>query len=163
MKKKLVIFSSIFVIIDQLIKLLVSNFIPYNKEISVINNFFYLTNVHNNGAAFSTFEGNLFFIMLMTIVSIVIVYYFFVKNQTLKKIDLLLVSMLYGGIIGNFIDRLLYGYVIDYLGFILINNYHFPIFNLADMCIVISVFLLIIISFKEEICKNIESKKKQEE
>ena len=87
---------------------------------------------------------------------------FFVKGKSLKGIELILTSMLIGGIVGNFIDRIIYRYVIDYLGFIIVN-YNFPIFNFADICIVLSVIGLVIYSLKEDICKNSKSKKKLEE
>ena len=162
MQKKLWIFSGIFVLIDQIIKILVSNYITYNTDIEIISNFFYLTNVHNDGAAFSAFAGNLIFLIIMTIISLCIVYYFFVRDKELKGLNLFIVSMLIGGIIGNFIDRIIHGYVIDYLRFI-IFKYQYPIFNFADTCIVISVMLLLIISFKEDLWKNTKSRKKVEE
>ena len=114
MQKKLWIFSSLFVVIDQIIKCIVSNFIDYNDVIRVIPNFFYLSNVHNEGAAFSLFSGNQLFLIIMTIIALGIIYYFFIYHQELNTFKLLLVSMLFGGIIGNFINRLLFQYVISY-------------------------------------------------
>ena len=74
---------------------------------------------------------------------------------------MIMISMLYGGIIGNFIDRIIYGYVIDYLEFIIIN-YNYPIFNFADICIVISVIGIVIKSIWEDVCKSSKLKKKQD-
>ena len=105
------------------------------------------------------FSGNLIFLILITIVSLFIIYLFFIKDKELSKIDIILTSMLIGGILGNFVDRIVYGYVIDYLEFI-IFNYYFPIFNFADICIVLSIFGMIIFEIKEELCKSLKLKKK---
>ncbi len=162
MHKKIWLFSFIFVFIDQLTKVLISNLISLNSEIRVIPSFFYLANVHNDGAAFSILRGNLVFLIIMTIISIFLIYYFFIKGKKLTTLESFLLSMLLGGIIGNFIDRVIYGYVIDYLGFI-IFGYYFPIFNLADSFIIISIAILLIFSFKEELWKNIKLNKKTDD
>lgn len=159
MYKKIGALSILFTVIDQVIKIIISNVITFNTDIKVIPGFFYLANVHNEGAAFSLFNGNQVFLILMTIISIGVIYYVFIKDKELKKIDLLLVSMLMGGIVGNFIDRIIHGYVIDYLGFIF-GSYYYPVFNFADICIVVSIALLLFLSFKEDVWKNIKLKKK---
>lgn len=154
MYKKLTIFSVLFIMMDQIIKILISNVISYQEEIEIIPHFFYITNVHNDGAAWSILSGNVLLLALLGIVALVLIYYFFLKGKTLSKLEIVIYSLLIGGIVGNFIDRIFLGYVIDYLGVILIN-YYFPIFNFADIGIVISVFLMIILSVKEELaCKK---------
>ena len=162
MYKKLGLFSLLFVIIDQAIKVIVSSLITLNGEIMVIPGFFYLANVHNEGAAFSLFDGNQVFLIIMTLVALGVIYYVFIKDKDLNTRDIILNSMLLGGIIGNFIDRIIYGYVIDYLGFIF-GSYYYPIFNFADICIVVSIAVMVCISFKEDVWKSIKSKKKSEE
>ena len=158
MRKKLCIFSLIFIVIDQLIKYLISNKIILNIEIKIINKFFYITHVHNNGAAFSMFSGNIIFLIIMTLLALIVIYLFFIKNKKLSNFEILLTSLLIGGIIGNFIDRIIFNYVIDYLEFI-IFDYYFPIFNFADICIVLSVIGIVILSVKEDLCKNLKLKK----
>ena len=74
----------------------------------------------------------------------------------MNKFEFINYSILLGGIIGNLLDRIKYGKVIDYLDF-KIFNYDFPVFNFADMCIVISIILLVIYSFKDGI-KNANNK-----
>lgn len=147
MQKKLYGLSFIFVIIDQIIKYVISNNVTLNTSITVIDNFFYLTNVHNDGAAFSILSGNVIFLILMTIISLVVIYFFFIKDKNTSKIETIFISMLLGGIIGNFLDRLIHGYVIDYLETI-IFNYHFPIFNFADICIVLGIIGIMIVGIK---------------
>lgn len=158
MKKKLGIFSLIFVIIDQVIKLVVKNNIKLNTDIKIIDNFFYLSHVHNDGAAFSMFSGNLIFLILITIIALVAIYMIFIKDKKLSNIYIVLISMLIGGILGNFIDRIIYNYVIDYLSFV-IFGYYFPVFNFADICIVISIISIVILEFKEDICEKSKLKK----
>lgn len=158
MRKKLFGLSIIFIIIDQVIKLLISNNITLNTDITIIDKFFYITNVHNNGAAFSSFSGNTIFLIIMSIIALIVIYFCFIKDKDLSKIEVILISMLIGGIIGNFIDRIIFKYVIDYLEFI-IFGYYFPIFNFADICIVLSIIGIIIFSVKEDICKNSKLKK----
>ncbi len=162
MKKKLYGLSVIILIIDQIIKIIISNNIKIGKQIKIIDKFFYITNVHNDGAAFSMLSGNVIFLILITILSLIVIHIFFVKDKSLNKIELILTSMLIGGIFGNFIDRIIHRYVIDYLEFI-IFNYDFPIFNFADICIVLSVIGLVLYSIKEDLCKNSKLKKKLEE
>lgn len=154
MYKKLSIFSILFVVIDQVVKVLISNFVAYQTEIKIIPHFFYITNVHNDGAAWSLFSGNVFLLALLGLVALVLIYYFFIKDKELSKLEIFLYSLLIGGIIGNFIDRIFLGYVVDYIGVILID-YYFPIFNIADIGIVISIFIMLILSIKEEYtCKK---------
>jgi len=160
MYKKLTIFSILFVLMDQVVKMLVSNFIPYQGEIKIIPNFFYITNVHNEGAAWSLFSGNVFILALLGLVALLLIYYFFIKGKELNKWEILLYSLLIGGITGNFIDRIFLGNVVDYIGVIL-GSYYFPIFNIADIGIVVSVFMMIIFSIREElVCKKSKLQKK---
>lgn len=159
MYKKLTIFTIIFVIADQLIKLLVSNTIILNDHVEILPNFFYLSNAHNDGAAFSLFSGNVFVLAIIGVLALIFVHYVFIKDKHLSKFEIVIYSFLIGGIIGNLIDRIFLGYVVDYLGFI-IFNYYFPIFNLADVGIVISILFILLITIKEDfLCKKSESKK----
>lgn len=145
MQKKIYGISIIFIVIDQIIKYVVSQLIPFNTNITIIDHVFYLTNVHNDGAAFSILSGNVLLLILMTIISLVVIYFLFIKDQTISKIESVCISMLLGGVIGNFLDRIIHGYVIDYLETIIIS-YHFPIFNFADICIVLGIIGIMLIN-----------------
>ncbi len=149
MQKKLYGLSFVLVIIDQIIKYVISKTITFNTSITIIDRVFYLTNVHNDGAAFSILSGNIIFLILMTIISLVVIYLLFIKDRTISKIENIFISMLLGGIVGNFIDRLFHGYVIDYLETIIVN-YHFPIFNFADICIVLGIIGIMLVSIKDK-------------
>lgn len=145
--KKIAFFSLILFIIDQIVKLFISFNIDVNSSICVIKNFFYISHVHNFGAAFSILYGGRVFLIFISIVALVCLYKFLLKNKVFKNLEIISYSMLIGGILGNLFDRIFYGYVIDYLDFY-IFDYNYPVFNIADMCIVISVCLLVIDMFR---------------
>lgn len=149
MYKRMTIFTILFIIADQLIKLLISNQIILNDYIDIIPGFFYLTNVHNNGGAWSLFSGNSYILAIVGVFALIFVYFSFIKGKQLSKLEIVVYSLLVGGITGNLIDRIFLGYVIDYIGFN-IFSYSFPIFNLADIGIVISIAIILIITIKEE-------------
>ena len=134
--KKFYITSFILVLIDRVLKILVDNL---NEDIVVIKDFFYITSVKNDGAAFSILSGNrLLFIVIGLLFIVFLIRY--VSKYNVNKISYM---MLFSGIIGNIIDRVFYGYVIDYLGFIIFKH-NMPIFNFADILIVVGAFLFIV-------------------
>ncbi len=118
-----------------------------DKDITVIENFFYLTYTVNKGAAWSFLAnvswGQIFFKILTAIALVLFVFFYiyaFKKNHTWLKYSLAIVV---GGTVGNFIDRLMYDGVTDFLSFIF-GTYRFPVFNIADVCLTIGVIMLII-------------------
>lgn len=133
-------------IVDQLIKMGASSL---SNNIEVIKDFFYITYAENTGAAFSILNNSRFFLILMGICAVFMIFIFFIKNKKQTKLSIASYGILLGGIIGNLFDRIKYGYVIDYLDF-KIFGYNFPIFNLADIAIVIGCFLLIIMTIMED-------------
>lgn len=142
-KKVIWIISFICIIIDQIIKFIINNNINLYDQNTIIDNFFNLTNVRNYGAAWSILTGSRIMLIIVTILIMIGLYYFFIRKEKLKKYEKVIYGFLYGGIIGNLIDRIFRGYVIDYLEFY-IFGYNFPVFNLADILIVISMFFIII-------------------
>ena len=142
-KKVIWIISFICIIIDQIIKFIINNNINLYDQNTIIDNFFNLTNVRNYGAAWSILTGSRIMLIIVTILIMIGLYYFFIRKEKLKKYEKVIYGFLYGGIIGNLIDRIFRGYVIDYLEFY-IFGYSFPVFNLADILIVISMFFIII-------------------
>ena len=83
MKKKICLFSILFVIIDQILKKVVTMWIPYQEEKEVIPHFFYLTNVHNKGGAWSIFSGNVWVFVLVGIVAVLAIFFFLEKEKSL--------------------------------------------------------------------------------
>lgn len=140
--KKIGIISLIVIIIDRILKVLVTNNFVLNVRNKIIDGFFYITNCHNEGAAFSLFSGNVLFLIFITLIVLFLIYRT-INKENVNKIGILAYGLLLGGILGNLYDRIFYGYVIDYLDF-RIFNFNFAIFNLADTAIVIGAILLIV-------------------
>lgn len=151
--KKIVFTSIVVLLIDILTKQLVLHFMIEHQSISIIKNFFSLTFAKNTGVAFSALEGKVPFIIIMTTIVIFIILKY-IKTTTLTNQEKICYGLVLGGAIGNLLDRIVYGYVIDFLDFQILN-YSFPIFNLADTMIVIGILLLLMIS-------TIESRKQNE-
>jgi signal peptidase II len=140
--KKIGIISLIVIIIDRILKVLVTNNFALNVRNKIIDGFFYITNCHNEGAAFSLFSGNVLFLIFITLIVLFLIYRT-INKENVNKIGVLAYGLLLGGILGNLYDRIFYGYVIDYLDF-RIFKFNFAIFNLADAAIVVGAILLIV-------------------
>ena len=135
--------SIFIVLIDQFTKYLMF----YNKKLLINKDFllFKLDFVKNYGAAFNILSGSSIFLSLISIFfSILLIYLIFRKN-TLNPFDLYSYSFILGGTIGNGIDRILKGYVIDFINLNIIN---FPVFNIADISINIGFIFLLYNIFK---------------
>lgn len=148
--KKILLIGIILTLIDQFIKLFLVSFMIYGESIMVFKNFFSITLVHNTGAAFSILSTSTFFLILVGIIALFLIYLFFIKDKEISKKDNVLYGMLIGGILGNLIDRIFKGYVIDYLDFN-IFGYNFPVFNFADILITVSIFFIIIEIIRRDI------------
>jgi len=141
--------------IDQLIKYIIINKLELFESIRIFKNF-NITYVNNTGAAFSILSGNVFILIILGIILTYLFYKYFIKNKVLNKIEIIIYGILFGGVLGNFIDRIFRNSVIDYLD-IKIFNYDFPVFNFADIAIVCSIIVLIILIIRGE--KNENSNK----
>lgn len=147
--KRIGLVCIISIIVDQIIKFIIKANMNIADTINIIPNFFRITFLKNEGAAFSILSGNRLLFIFITVLVLILFYFFLLKNKKIIKTKQLLYGLLLGGIIGNFIDRILYGYVIDYLDFN-IGGYNYPVFNIADSLIVISIIWLIVLSVKED-------------
>lgn len=159
MVKKISIISLIIFIFDQLIKLYVyQNLI----KINVIDNFFSLVYAENYGVAFSMLWGGRYIIILISAILIFLLFYFIRKDYILKGIDNNLKNIMYGfligGVLGNLLDRILRGFVIDYIS-LNIFGYSFPVFNLADIFIVLGVILMFFDAIIDVKTKNSKEEK----
>lgn len=141
--KKISLISLIVFFIDRVTKILISSNFSLSVRNKIINKFFYITNCHNEGAAFSIFSGNILFLILITLIVLYLIYKTLKQKKKLSKISYISYGLLLGGIIGNLFDRLFYGYVIDFLDF-QIFKFDFAVFNVADMAIVIGAVMLLI-------------------
>ncbi len=151
-KKKIlfiILIAILCIFLDQFTKFLIVNNMDLADTIQIIRNFFRISYVHNTGAAWSIFSGNRFFLITISLFVVGIFIYFLMKTDHFKQNDIIIYGVLIGGILGNLIDRIRYGYVIDFLDFNF-GSIDFPIFNVADMCIVIAGFFLIVKILKED-------------
>lgn len=139
----IIILSIIFLIIDQITKILVVNSLVPGENIEIIKNIFNIIYTNNTGAAFSILLGKRIFLIVVAVLIIGVLLYYIKRNKIEKKIDIIALSFVIGGSLGNLIDRIVRGYVIDFIS-IKIGNYNFPIFNVADALIVVGVILLLL-------------------
>jgi signal peptidase II len=138
--------------LDQLTKWLVARQIPLYGNRKVIPGFFSLTHIRNKGAIFGFFShsgsGAVFLALIVaSLVALALVVYYFVKTPAAERGTKLALSLILAGAMGNQIDRLGRGYVIDFLD-LYVRNQHWPFFNVADSCISIGAALLLIMLLK---------------
>lgn len=132
-------FFVIFIIIaDQFIKYLIVNNMFLGQSIPLITDILHLTYILNSGAAFGILENQRLFFIFIAIILIFAIVYFRIKILHLSKLFQLGIAMLFSGAIGNMIDRIFIGKVVDYIDFRV-----WPIFNLADIAIVCGCIIVI--------------------
>ncbi|MCK4835559.1 MAG: signal peptidase II [Candidatus Aminicenantes bacterium] len=159
LKKKYIFIIALIVVIDQISKLIIKiNFTIYS-EVNIITGFFQIRYVKNSGAVWGLFSNtpHSFIPKVITglsLIALIIVVYYFVKINPSCILELTSLSLITGGALGNNIDRLYQGYVVDFLDFY-ISKYHWPTFNVADFCISSGV-LLLIFSFWRGNCASIK-------
>ena len=136
-------FSIFIILIDQFSKYL----ILYNHKILINKDFvlFRLDFVKNYGAAFNLFSGSRIFLSLISIFFSILLIYLIFKKNNLNSFDLYSYSFILGGTIGNGIDRIYKGFVVDFINLNIIN---FPVFNIADISINIGFIILLYKIFK---------------
>ena len=130
--------SIFIIIIDQYTKYLI--FFNYKKFLNKDFLLFRLDFVKNYGAAFNILTGSRIFLSLISIIFSILLIYLILKKNTLNRFDLYSYSFILGGTIGNGIDRILKGFVIDFINLNIIN---FPVFNIADISINIGFLFLL--------------------
>ncbi len=148
--KKMEWFTILFVLgLDAITKTLVSTLIPYGTNITVIQDFFWLTYLKNTGAAWSLLEGQQWFFIVLSSVACVVMGVLFMKSDRKKTWFRYALIFMFVGAFGNLIDRLTVGGVRDFLSFNLLG-YPFPVFNIADMALNVGVGCMIIETILDE-------------
>lgn len=136
----------VLVAADQVVKHLVVANVALNSSQPLVSNLLAITNLRNDGAAWSILDGQQWFFTVVTIIALLVIVYLFYRwrkqPQWLWPLTLIL-----AGTIGNFIDRLQNGYVVDMFELLFIN---FPVFNVADVCLTVGVLWLLVIFIREE-------------
>lgn len=162
MKEKylyLVLITCLVVAIDQLTKMYITLNFRLHESIPVIQDIFHITYVRNTGAAFGIFRNaseifrTVFFLSLPPI-AMVVIFYLIKNNKDRDWLQNGALSLVFAGALGNYIDRLRFRYVIDFLDFHYKRVWSYPAFNVADMAIVIGVFLLFYLMIKDELNKK---------
>ncbi len=148
MKKKIILIAVFFLIIDLITKIIIDNVLALNESITIIPGFLHITKIYNDGASWNLLAGHPIVIVLITL-AVLIFLLIYQSKFILNKRNILAFGLLYGGIIGNLLDRMLYGYVIDFIDFN-IFGYNYPVFNVADIGIVIGILLLLLAVLKKE-------------
>lgn len=135
-------------VIDQLIKVYINGSLKLGEEREFIPHILSLKHIRNSGAAWSIMEGKTWFLVLLPIVMIAAALWFMFRNRNGSKLALISLGLVVGGGIGNLIDRVRLHEVIDYLN---CQLFDFPVFNFADMCVVIgaALFCVYMIFFDE--------------
>lgn len=141
----------VLLIVDQITKAIVFQKIAFLSSQSIIPGFFNLTHIHNRGAIFGFFsqsDSQLLHIVLMlaTLVALALVVYYFFMTPPAEKLAKISLSLILAGALGNLIDRVFRGYVIDFLD-LYVKKWHWPSFNVADSCVTIGAFLLVFVVF----------------
>jgi len=129
------------IIADQAVKSWALNYLSEVDTIPLIKDVFHLTYAENTGAAFSILSGKRWFFIIMTVVTVIVIAYLLKKGFFKGRLAAAACCMVIGGAIGNLIDRIVHGFVVDLFDFCLIN---FPIFNVADIFLTVGGGLWIV-------------------
>lgn len=136
--------------LDQLTKFLITKNLFQNQSIPIIKGIFHITLVHNRGAAFGILKNQIPLFIITSLFAIILIYFNLKENKQSKSYSIVL-SLILAGALGNLIDRLFFGYVIDFLDFRI-----WPVFNVADSAITIGAILLgWSILFKKNVSRNL--------
>jgi len=138
------IFAGVLIVLDQYTKFLAIHNLKDNLAYPIIPNVLELNYLENRGAAFGMLQNQKIFFVFIAVIILALIFYFLKKLPAKKKYSILhiLLSMIAAGAIGNMIDRIRYDYVVDFIYIVLIN---FPIFNVADIYVTVSTFVLVIL------------------
>ena len=145
-KRPYLVFMLAIILLDQASKWLVTKHLPLGGAREVVRGFLRLWHVHNSGAVWGFFSGHdggviPKVITGLAIAALLTVLYFFLHADRRSRLELASYSFILGGALGNIIDRLRLGYVVDFLD-AHVKTWHWPTFNVADSCITIGVLLL---------------------
>jgi len=144
--------SNVLIVLDQFTKYFVVTHIPRHHSVWVIDNFFSITHIRNPGVAFGMFasqasEYKALIFITISLVAIVAILTIFHQTSEFQRLVIYGLILIFSGAVGNLIDRVMHGEVIDFLYFHF-GDFHFPAFNVADSCISVGVGFMVIDLFK---------------
>ena len=134
----------LIVILDQFTKYLTVQNIPLGGVVPVWDGVFHFTHIRNTGMAFSMLEGGRWFFLVMTLAAFVLLAVCLKKKWVTHPVGLWALALIAGGAVGNLIDRVLYGYVVDMIE---VEFMRFAVFNVADCAVCVGAALLVIYAF----------------
>ena len=146
----LAIIVIVVLFIDQITKYLALS-LNDGRIISIIGDHLSLIYLENRGAAFGIFQDKKYFLMISSILIIAYLIYFYVKNKNFLNFQIKFgLGLILGGALGNMLDRIFRGFVVDFISYRFPNGYEFPIFNMADTAVVIGSILLVLSTLQKE-------------
>ncbi|MDV3427194.1 MAG: signal peptidase II [Bacillota bacterium] len=131
-------------ILDRITKLWAVGYFKTHKDIIVIKDYFNITYLTNKGAAWGSFQNKLLFLSIITSAVVIFMIYYLIKNKKNSKFLNISMALIISGALGNLFDRIYYKYVVDFILFHFRDVYYYPVFNVADMLVVIGTILLVI-------------------
>jgi signal peptidase II len=145
---RLAIIGGCVVIVDQITKLLILKHLPFDQNITVIAGFFDIVHINNPGGAFGLLanlspQWRTIIFLFISSLAVGLIFYFYIKTPKSHPWLAAGFALIFGGAIGNLIDRLRFGFVIDFLDFY-IAKYHWPAFNIADSAITVGLSIFVI-------------------
>ena len=136
----LITFSTI-VVLDRLTKIFFSDLLSLGESLPVIRDILHMTLVHNTGIAFGLFKNQGVVFIIIPVIAVILliynIYYYRQSGEELSRLYIVAFSLILGGAIGNLLDRMLYGYVIDFIDFRI-----WPVFNIADSAITVGAIII---------------------
>lgn len=133
------------IVLDQFTKYLAVINLKDKVSFHIIGDFLRFSYVENRGAAFGMLQNQRWFFIVTTVILLVVLIYFIWFNKKITNAGKLTLSLVFGGAIGNFIDRVRLAYVIDFVDVRFGNFYNFPVFNVSDSCLVVGIGILILL------------------
>ena len=142
---RLAVITGLVVLADQVTKALILAYLPYHQSITVVPGFFDITHIHNPGGAFGLMANmsvtvRTIVFLLASSLAVGLIFYFYIKTPSSYVFLAVGFALIFGGAIGNLIDRVRLGIVIDFLD-VYIGDYHWPAFNIADSAITVGIFI----------------------
>lgn len=153
MKRLPYLIATFVFFIDQITKTFILQNFSYLESKVIIPNFFSITYVKNTGGAFSIFSDNVFLFVIIGICAFITLIFYMNRQGLLDFGNSLVWGSIIGGLLGNLIDRIIHKGVIDFIDFTF-GSYHYPVFNIADIAIVLGVVGMIILEVRGMNCEN---------
>ncbi|OAA83268.1 signal peptidase II [Clostridium ljungdahlii] len=138
------------ILIDRVTKIWAIGVLSKVSQIIVIKDLFSLLYLQNKGAAFGILQGKLYFLTIITIIVVGGMMFYIIKYKPNSKLIRISFSLIISGALGNLMDRIVYKYVVDFISVHYKDIYYFPVFNIADVMVVVGTALLAFYLLKEE-------------